>query len=211
MVDITNRKLVYDLALQVRREFGPVDILVNNAGIVSGRPILQVPDEMIERTFQVNAIAHFWTLKAFLPAMLERDHGHVVTIASCAGLFGAAGLVDYCSSKFAAVGTHESLRMELLRLGKKNVHSTCICPTFISTGMFEGVTPLVITGMLTPEDVADRIVRAVRRNESLVIIPKIMEIMRVLTVTLGDTIGTQVSHMLGSKAMDTFKPTRSNL
>ena len=46
----------------------------------------------------------FQTTKAFLPAMMERDHGHVVSIASSAGLVGVNGLADYCASKFAAVG-----------------------------------------------------------------------------------------------------------
>lgn len=48
-------------------------------------------------------------IKSFLPWMLENDRGHIVTIASGAGLVGATGLVDYCSSKFAAVGLHEAL------------------------------------------------------------------------------------------------------
>ena len=53
------------------------------------------------------------TVKAFLPAMLEKNHGHLVTIASSAGLFGNAGLADYCASKFAAVGFDESVRSEI--------------------------------------------------------------------------------------------------
>lgn len=45
--------------------------------------------------------------------MLERDHGHIVTIASMAGYVGINKLVDYCASKYAAVGFDESLRIEL--------------------------------------------------------------------------------------------------
>ncbi len=41
--------------------------------------------------------------------MLEHNHGHIVTIASVAGFIGVSGLVDYCSSKFAAIGLHETL------------------------------------------------------------------------------------------------------
>jgi all-trans-retinol dehydrogenase (NAD+) len=48
-------------------------------------------------------------LKAFLPSMLEHNHGRIVTIASGAGLVGISNLVDYCSSTFAAVGLHEAL------------------------------------------------------------------------------------------------------
>ena len=73
--------------------------------------------------------------------MIEKNHGHIVSIASAAGLFGAAGLVDYCASKFAAVGFEESFRNELSRLGKTGVKSTVVCPYFIKTGMFDGCKP----------------------------------------------------------------------
>lgn len=70
--------------------------------------------------------------------MLNRNRGHIVTIASIAGWIGVNGLSDYCASKFGAVGFNESLRFEL-RAMKSNVKSTCICPYFINTGMFNGV------------------------------------------------------------------------
>ena len=71
--------------------------------------------------------------------MLEKGHGHIVSIASSAGLFGVAGLCDYCSSKFGAYGFNESLQMELVANGKHDIHTTVICPFFINTGMFDGV------------------------------------------------------------------------
>ena len=55
----------------------------------------------------------FQTVKSFLPDMIIQDSGHIVTIASLAGLSGLNRLVDYCASKFAAVGFDESLRTEL--------------------------------------------------------------------------------------------------
>ena len=79
------------------------------------------------------------TTKAFLPSMLENNHGQVVTIASSAGLFGVCGLGDYCASKFEAVGFDESLMMELGVTKKTGVHTTVVCPFFINTGMFDGV------------------------------------------------------------------------
>jgi len=72
--------------------------------------------------------------------MLARNHGHIVTIASAAGLFGVNGLVDYCASKYAAVGFDESLRAELWVQQKSGVHTTVVCPFYINTGMFDGVT-----------------------------------------------------------------------
>lgn len=70
--------------------------------------------------------------------MRKRNHGHIVTISSLAGLTGSVQLVDYCASKFAAVGFTESLRYELAADGLDNVHCTCVCPFFINTGMFDG-------------------------------------------------------------------------
>ena len=68
---------------------------------------------------------------------MEMDHGHVVSIASAAGLSGVNGLLDYCASKFGAVGFQESLHLELKALNSK-VQTTVVCPYFISTGMFDG-------------------------------------------------------------------------
>jgi all-trans-retinol dehydrogenase (NAD+) len=80
------------------------------------------------------------TVKAFLPSMIEHNDGHIVTIASMAGYVGVAKLVDYCSSKAAACGFDESLRLELETKGIKGVRTSLICPFFIrSTGMFDDV------------------------------------------------------------------------
>ena len=114
-----------------------MDIVINNAGVVSGRAFCELDDGRIERTMAVNA--PMWVTKAFLPAMMERDSGHIVTVASAAGLVGAPRLVDYCASKHAAVGFMEALRVELKRLGS-SVCTTIICPGIINTGMFDGAT-----------------------------------------------------------------------
>ena len=53
------------------------------------------------------------TVKSFLPDMIMQDSGHIVTVASLAGMNGMSRLVDYCASKFAAVGFDEALRTEL--------------------------------------------------------------------------------------------------
>lgn len=80
------------------------------------------------------------TLKAFLPDMMANNYGHIVTVASMAGHVGCPQLVDYVSSKHAAVGTHRALAAELFVNGKTGIKTTCICPFFINTGMFAGVT-----------------------------------------------------------------------
>jgi len=112
-----------------------VTILINNAGIVSGKGFLDCTDAQVQRTMEVNAMAPIWLIRAFLPAMKANKRGHLVTIASSAGLIGVAKLADYCASKFAAVGLMESLRAELANTG---VATTVVCPFFVKTGMFDG-------------------------------------------------------------------------
>ncbi|KAF5291452.1 hypothetical protein FQR65_LT01763 [Abscondita terminalis] len=170
--DLTDREDVYAVASKVTEEVGQVTILINNAGVVSGTLLLDTPDHLIQRTFDVNILSHFWTTKAFLPKMIEKDHGHIVTIASMAGLVGVHKLVDYCASKFAAVGFDESLRTELAKLGANGIKTTVICPYFIQqTGMFNEIVSNFIP-TLKSTDVADKIVEAIELEEVTVIIPK---------------------------------------
>ncbi len=202
---MSDREQVYARADEVRAAAGDVDVLVNNAGIVSGKPLLDLPDEQIERTFAVNTLALYWTTKAFLPAMKERGSGHLVTVASAAGLIGTARETDYAASKFAAVGFNESLRQELRR-GSPGVKTTVICPFYIDTGMFQGVKtrfPLLLP-VLKEQEVADRVLKAVRRNEPLVQMPLMVStlpMMRMLPVWAFD----QLADFFGlNNAMDAF-------
>ncbi|KAK6626445.1 hypothetical protein RUM44_008918 [Polyplax serrata] len=139
--DLTNREEIYKTANSVKRTIGNVSILVNNAGIVFGKTLLDLPDEEIDTTFQVNILAHYWTTKAFLKEMMEKNHGHIVTVASVAGLLGTYRCTDYSATKFAAVGFHESLFTELKAHGYDGIQLTLICPYYINTGMFYGVKP----------------------------------------------------------------------
>merc|ERR1711931_399147 len=99
---MSSREDIYRVAEKTKEQVGLVTILVNNAGIVSGSTLLETPDTKIVKTFEVNILAHFWTIKAFMPDMIEKKRGHIVNIASLAGQASINKLVDYCSSKFAA-------------------------------------------------------------------------------------------------------------
>jgi len=171
---------------------GPVDILVNNAGVVSGKPFVELTPDEIERTVRVNVLALFWVTGAFLPAMLERGSGHVVTVASAAGLIGTPKETDYAASKFAAFGFDEALRQELRR-SAPGVLTTIVCPFYIDTGMFAGVKtriPLLLP-ILRPERVAARIVRAVQLNHRRLFMPPMVYTvppMRLLPTPLFDLV-----------------------
>lgn len=203
--DLSSREDIYKVCDEIKRKVGDIDILVNNAGIVTGKKFLESTDAAIEKTFQVNTLAHFWLCKAFLPKMIEKNHGHIVTIASVAGVFGAAGLCDYCSSKFAAVGFEESLRNELARLGKDGVHTTLVCPYFINTGMFAGARSEVIP-FLEPEYVTDKIMEAVLTNQQVLFLPKTMYIVNFLkAISPVATESFTANHIFKTNhSMDTF-------
>jgi all-trans-retinol dehydrogenase (NAD+) len=170
--DVSDREAVYRQAKTLLGELGPVYILINNAGVVSGSTLLETADEKIIKSMTVNALAPFWTCKAFLPVMLEQNSGHIVNISSAAGIIGVTGLADYSASKFAVVGFDESLRMELRRL-KSAVRTTVVCPFFIDTGMFRGVQtrfPLLLP-ILKSDYAARRIVSAVLKNRRRLLLP----------------------------------------
>ncbi len=125
-------------AARVAADLGSVDVLVNNAGVVSGDWLLDLSDDQIRRTFDVNTLSLFWVTRAFLPDMVERNEGHVVTMASASGLTGVAKLTDYASSKWAAIGFNDSLRQEMRRRAP-GVRTTVLCPFYVNTGLFRGV------------------------------------------------------------------------
>lgn len=73
-----------DVAGQIKKDHGHPTVLINNAGIVFPETILDESDERIRLTLEVNTLSHFWTVKEFLPNMIQRDHGHIVMFASMA-------------------------------------------------------------------------------------------------------------------------------
>lgn len=178
VVDVGKRESVYSTAEKVRREVGEVELLINNAGVVSGHHLLECPDELIERTMVVNCHAHFWTTKAFLPKMLEMNHGHIVTVASSLGLFSTAGVEDYCASKFGAIGFHESLSHEIKASEKDGIKMTLVCPYLVDTGMFRGcrirkeIEPFLPP--LRPEFCVKQAMRAILTDQPMICTPRIV-------------------------------------
>jgi len=203
--DVSDRTAVYECAEKANVEAGSVDILINNAGVVSGASFLEIPDEKIEATFAVNSLALFWTTKAFLPRMVEANAGHVVTVASAAGVIGAAGLTDYSASKWAAVGFDEALRMELRRVAPR-IKTTVVCPYFIDTGMFEGVKTRFsfLLPILKEDFVAKRIVSAIRRNKRRLMMPPMVYVVPALRI-LPPPVFDAVADLFGiNVSMDEF-------
>jgi all-trans-retinol dehydrogenase (NAD+) len=207
--DVSRRDEVYRVAAETAAAAGPVDVLVNNAGVVSGRPLLELPDEKIEATFAVNVLGLFWTTKAFLPAMVERGRGHLVTLASASSLVGVARLSDYAASKWAAMGFDESLRAEL-RAAAPALRTTVVCPYYVDTGMFRGVRSRFprLLPILREDDVAARIVRAVERDERQVFLPPLVRTLPLLRVLPAGAFDRVVGFLGVNASMDRFEGRR---
>lgn len=204
--DVTNRETIQFTAARVLAEQGTVDVVINNAGVVSGKSLLELSDEAILRTFEINALACFWITRAFLPEMIKREQGHIVTVASAAGFIGVPNMTDYCASKAAAIGFDDSLRVELKHLGYRHIYTTLVCPYYISTGMFAGVKTRFpwLLPIMKPEAVADKILLAIQRNRRRLILPPFANVVfpgRLLPTDWLDTL----AHFFGiSSSMDEF-------
>ncbi|XP_055967997.1 epidermal retinol dehydrogenase 2 isoform X1 [Sorex fumeus] len=205
--DCSRKEEVYRVADQVKKEVGDVSILINNAGIVTGKKFLSCPDGLMEKSFDVNFKAHLWTYKAFLPAMLAENHGHLVCISSAAGLVGINGLADYCASKFAAFGFAESVLVELFGQKKGGIKTTIVCPFFINTGMFDGCStgfPLLLP-ILEPEYAANKIVDAILQEQVYLYMPRFLYIVMILKSLLPTkTAQLVLEYMGGLNLMDHF-------
>ncbi|GJP87941.1 hypothetical protein CBS115989_10353 [Aspergillus niger] len=139
--DITSSAALHPVAEQIRREHGHPTVLVNNAGVANDGTILDETEAKIRLTFEVNAISHFLMVKEFLPAMIERNHGHVVTVASLASFMSLGEIVDYSCSKASALAFHEGLGQELKYWYKATgVKTSVVHPLWVRTPMIQQLT-----------------------------------------------------------------------
>lgn len=141
VVDVTDVAAVEALATAVNAEFGRADILVTSAGVMGARTFLsEMPVDAWLRTIEVNLNAGFYCIKAFLPGMLARNAGRIITISSISGKLPAALNSDYAASKHGVIGLTKALALELGMLKKNGVTANAICPGSIDTPMIDAIT-----------------------------------------------------------------------
>jgi len=126
----------------VRKDVGDVTIIINNAGIVPNGSFMKMSAEVEEKMIKVNVLSHFQIIREFLPKMMERNHGHIVTIASMASFFPARELAGYTACKHANYGFIEAVKQELEDHPRdtSNIHFTTVYPCFVRTRIMKGVT-----------------------------------------------------------------------
>ncbi len=182
--DVTDEQAVLDLKRRVHETGGPIQVLINNAGVVFGGAFLETSLERHMLTYAVNVTGLVAVTHAFLGDLVAADEGHMVTIASASGLVGLPFGSTYASSKWAALGFSESIRLEMHQLGHKHVHVTTVCPSYINTGMFHGAKAPSMTRILEPDELADQVIRAVRRNRAFLLTPFMVKLLPLLNALL---------------------------
>jgi short-subunit dehydrogenase len=176
-VDVTDEAAMAAAAQDFIRRHGVPDLVIANAGIGSGTEGADLRDvAKLRKMLEVNVTGLAATLAAFAPAMREAGGGTLAGIASVAGFRGLAGNGAYSASKSAAITWMESLRAELHGSG---VAVVCVCPGYIDTPMTR-VNRFRMPFLLSADEAARRIARAIAARRRLAVIPWQMALVSVL-------------------------------
>jgi NAD(P)-dependent dehydrogenase (short-subunit alcohol dehydrogenase family) len=162
---------------RVRADLGGLDVLVNNAGIAAGGRIDRLGAEHWRRVLDVNVLGAVTGCRTFVPLFKEQGHGHLVNVASAAGLVHPPAMTSYDAGKAAVVALSESLRWELAPWG---IDVSVVCPTFFRTNLAASLdaddplmgtiaTRLIEGSKVGADQIAERVVRAVDARRFLVL------------------------------------------
>lgn len=155
--------------------YGTPHILINCAGIGTGDYFENISYEQFDALMKINVYGTRNTIFSLLPFMKKAGQGQIVNIASVAGLVGMYGYTSYSTSKYALVGFSECLRSEMKRF---NITVTLVCPPEVSTPFIDEEAKTLppearavknMAGLLTPDQAADAIIKAVRKKRFFVI------------------------------------------
>jgi len=130
--DVSDPASVTRMFDDTRERLGDVDILVNNAGIAESATLVTTSDELWARHLAINLSGTFYCTRAALPAMLKKNWGRVINVASIAGKTGAPYISAYSASKHGVLGLTRSVAMEVATTG---ITVNAICPSFVDTDM----------------------------------------------------------------------------
>lgn len=181
--DVSSLEEMQALADMVHSKYGHVDLLILAAGVGVGGRCHEFALDDWRVAIDVNIWGNVYGLHCFLPAMVERGEGHIVSISSGGGLFGLPHTVPYTASKFALVGMYESLGVEVAKCG---IGVTTVCPTWMKTRFLDSSVVTVKDRRdekrvlaakwlyrhfaIEPQDAARKVVRAVKREKPLLLI-----------------------------------------
>lgn len=119
---------------EANRRFGAVDLVVNNAGVAVSGDVGEIAIEDWNWIVSINLMGVVHGCHVFVPQLRRQHQGHIINVASAAGLIASAGMGPYNATKFAVVGLSEGLSLELR---PDQVGVTVLCPTFFPTGILD--------------------------------------------------------------------------
>lgn len=187
-LDVTSEADTVTLIEDVEAQIGPIDLYCCNAGI-STRGGPEVPDEMWQKIWEINVMAHIWTARHLVPRMIARGGGYFLITASAAGLLSQVGSAPYAVTKHAAVAFAEWLA---LTYGDDGIKVSTLCPQAVRTNMTKGKEDGVasVNGMMEPEPVAEACLQAIEA-ETFLVLPhaEVLEYMRRKTADYDRWIG----------------------
>jgi NAD(P)-dependent dehydrogenase (short-subunit alcohol dehydrogenase family) len=179
VVDVSKRPSMEALVADVLSFHGGAHILVNNAGVTVISTFESQSLDDFEWLMGVNFWGTVYGCKLFLPALLAADEAHIVNLSSVFGILGVPMQSAYCASKFAVRGLSESLRAELssTHVGVTSVHPAGVATNIVRDARYSARAVgsmrdnLVdrFTKQAQPEEIADRVVEAIRKNRPRVL------------------------------------------
>lgn len=166
--DVSSEAEVQNLVRAANERFGRVDLFCSNAGIATiGNE--DEPNEVWQKTWEVNLMSHVYAARAVLPQMLERKSGYILATASAAGLLTQISAAPYAVTKHAAVAYAEWLSMTYHERG---IRVSCLCPQGVTTDMTAGAHPVAAflrENAITVETVADAVVTGLQTEQFLIL------------------------------------------
>lgn len=174
---------------------GHIDVLINNAGVMPVGPFLEQSEQAIRSSIEVNVWGVLTGCRLVLPEMVKRRRGHIINIASMAGMVAVPGQVVYAGTKFAVVGLSTALADEFAPQG---VEVTVILPTFTNTELIAGTKATGAQKPVQPEDIAAAVVKALDKPKTHVSVPAPLRFVGVATSMLGPRGRRWLSKKMGN-------------
>lgn len=140
-VDVSDPASVAAMFQQAIAHFGNINVCINNAGIDHlPAPLADIDDEVFHRNIAVNLSGVWYCMKQGIKHMLPNGGGHIINIASVAGLHSAPMISAYCAAKHGVVGLTKTAAVEYARA---NIRFNAVCPSFVRTPMVENMIALL--------------------------------------------------------------------
>jgi len=174
---------------------GRIDILINNAGVMPVGPFLDHSDQAVRSAVEVNLYGVLNGCRLVLPEMARRRSGHVVNIASVAGVLAVPGQALYAGTKFAVVGLSTALADEFAPQG---VDVSVVMPTFTNTELIAGTDATGARKPVQPADIAAAVVKILDKPTTAVSVPGPLRPISILSQLLPPRGRRWLSHRLGN-------------